>query len=64
MVNKKLQEQRKFRIDEIKKLLKKLYKDGKVVKNRHNFIMQICVKYGVQQRKASEYLRIAEFMLK
>ena len=62
MVNKKLQDQRKNRIEEIKKSLEKIYSKGKIISNRQEFIMQICVKYDVQQRKAAEYLRIAEFM--
>ncbi len=64
MVNEKLREQRKFRISQILKIIKKLKKKGKVISNRQEFIMQICVKYDVQQRKAAEYLRVAEFMLK
>lgn len=58
MVNPQLRQERDFRISLIKKTLKKLKKDF----DRKEFIMQICVNYGVQQRKASEYLKVAEFM--
>lgn len=59
MVNNELRDQRKLRIDNILNILKK-----HKITNRTEFVMQICVKYGVQQRKAAEYLRIAEFMNK
>jgi len=59
MVNNKLRDQRQDRINNILKVLKK----RKII-NRPEFVMQICIKYGVQQRKAAEYLRIAEFMNK
>ena len=63
MVNRKLAAEREFRIGEVLKLLKQLKKKGKIISDRRNFIMQICVNYNVQQRKASEYLKVAEFML-
>ncbi len=59
MTNFKLRDQRQLRINEILKIIK-----SRKITCRHNFVMQICVKYGVQQRKAAEYLRIAEFMNK
>ncbi len=64
MVNEKLRIQRKTRIAEITKILNKLYSSGKIITNRKDFIMDICVKFDVQQRKASEYLKVAEYMLK
>jgi len=59
MVNEKLRMQRKFRINDILKIIKR-----HKITDRKEFIMQICVKYDVQQRKASEYLKVAEYMLK
>ena len=57
MVNPQLRQLRKFRIDEIFKICKK-----RKITDRKEFILQICVKYDVQQRKAAEYLRVAEYM--
>ena len=59
MVNNQLKDQRQERIDWVVKCLKK----GKKVPDK-DLIMIICVRYGVQQRKASEYIRIARFMIK
>lgn len=59
MVNEKLRAQRKYRIEEILKIIRK-----RKITDRKDFVMQICVKYDVQQRKASEYLKVAEYMLK
>ncbi len=59
MVNEQLSATRKFRIGEILKAIKK----HKIV-DKKDLIMQICIKYDCQQRKASEYLKIAEYMLK
>jgi len=51
--------ERKLRIQQILDILKK---DKKI--DRKDLIFQICIKYDCQQRKASEYLKIAEYMLK
>lgn len=61
MVNKQLAIQREIRINEILKILEKI-KQKKKELNKKEFIMQICVKYGVQQRKASEYIKVAQYM--
>lgn len=62
MVNNVLRDQRKNRIAEVLKILKEINKNKKEL-NKAEFIMQICVKYEVQQRKASEYLKVAQYML-
>ncbi len=55
--------ERRRRLSEILQTLKDAKKDKKEI-NRTEFIFQICIKYDCQQRKASEYLKIAEYMLK
>ena len=62
MVNNQLKFQRQGRIQEILKILK-IARDKKRTIDQKEFIMQICVKYDVQQRKASEYLKVAQYML-
>jgi len=62
MVNNQLRDQRKDRIAEILGILKQIKREKKEL-NKAEFIMQICVKYEVQQRKASEYLKVAQYML-
>ena len=52
--------ERKRRIGELLNILK----GCGPIKDRRELIFQICVKYDCQQRKASEYLKIAEYMLK
>ena len=32
--------------------------------DRRTFVLKLCVKYDIAQRKASEYLKVAEYMLK
>ena len=62
MVNDQLKFQRQGRIKEILKILEKIKLKGREL-DKKEFIMQICVKYDVQQRKASEYLKVAQYML-
>ena len=62
MVNNQLKFQRQGRISEILKILEKIKSKGRDLDVKE-FIMQICVKYDVQQRKASEYLKVAQYML-
>lgn len=52
--------ERQKRITEILETLKKL--KGKDY-DKKNFILEICARYGCQQRRASEYLKIAEHIL-
>ena len=63
MVNNELRLQRQQRISEIVKMLKQVKKSKREL-DRKEFIMQICIEFDVQQRKAAEYLRIAEYMIK
>ena len=60
MVNNLLRDERTIRINLVKKMIKK---SGKNL-NKKFLVMEICVLWGVQQRKASEYIRIAEHMIK
>ena len=60
MVNNLLRDQRTVRINLVKKMIKK---SGKHFDKKF-LVMEICVLWGVQQRKASEYIRIAEHMVK
>ncbi len=60
MVNNLLKNQRIVRINLVKKMIQRA---GKNLNKKH-LVMEICVLWGVQQRKASEYIRIAEHMLK
>ena len=62
MVNNQLKFQRQGRISEILKILEKIKSKGRDLDVKE-FIMQICVKYDAQQRKASEYLKVAQYML-
>ena len=59
MVNPQLKFERNVRINLIKKMIKKAGKN--LV--RRNLVMEICILYGVQQRKASEYIKVAQYML-
>ena len=60
MVNNKLKEQREARIAKVMKMVKTAGKNF----DKKNMVMEICIIWGVQQRKAAEYLRIAQHMLK
>lgn len=50
---------RKVRIDEIANIIK-----HNNITDEEEFLMQICVKYNVNERKAKEYLKIAKFVAK
>lgn len=51
---------RKVRIDEIANVIK----SRTAITDEEEFLMQICVKYNVNERKAKEYLKIAKFVAK
>ncbi len=51
---------RKFRIEEIKKIINTI---GKKTSNADLYLM-IAGKYDLSHRKASEYVRIAQFQIK
>ena len=59
MVNNLPRIEREKRLKEIIKHLKKIKKY-----DHTKMVMKITVLYSVQQRKAAEYLRVAEFMIK
>ena len=63
MVNNKLRLERQNRIKEIVKTLRKSALNNRFI-NKKDLVMSICVEYDVQQRKAAEYLRVAEYMIK
>ena len=64
MKGKHKEEERMRRIHEVVATLKEAYKKfGKDKVDEMKFTIEICLRYGVTERKAKEYIRAAKFMI-
>ena len=59
MVNNQLKEERGKRIETVKKMVKAAGKNF----DKQHITMEVCTTFEVSQRKAAEYVRIAQYML-